>query len=217
MGPTPTGGWSTLQRVAHITGSIFLIMLNAYIAVAAAFVIAIAHAEDSFARGGGHSSGYLSSSGSHYVHGYTRRDGTYVSPHYRSSPDGIQSNNRSYSPSYGTSPSYNAPNQSSPHSERSTYDDVKKQIGSSRSTPGYRGDAYGHGAERDESGRIKRSAAAKSDFKSMNPCPSTGATSGACPGYVIDHVTPLKRGGADAPSNMQWQTTAEAKAKDKWE
>lgn len=51
----------------------------------------------------------------------------------------------------------------------------------------------------------------------MNPCPSTGATSGACPGYVIDHVTPLKRGGADAPTNMQWQTTAEAKAKDKWE
>jgi hypothetical protein len=25
------------------------------------------------------------------------------------------------------------------------------------------------------------------------------------------------RHGADAPSNMQWQTTAEGKAKDKWE
>jgi hypothetical protein len=34
---------------------------------------------------------------------------------------------------------------------------------------------------------------------------------------VIDHVTPLKRGGADDPSNMQWQTTADAKAKDKVE
>jgi hypothetical protein len=30
-------------------------------------------------------------------------------------------------------------------------------------------------------------------------------------------VVPLKRGDADAPSNMQWQTTAEAKAKDKTE
>jgi hypothetical protein len=32
---------------------------------------------------------------------------------------------------------------------------------------------------------------------------------------VIDHVTPLKRGGADDPSNMQWQTKEGAKAKDK--
>ncbi len=47
--------------------------------------------------------------------------------------------------------------------------------------------------------------------------PLHGKTSGACPGYVGDHVVPLKRGGADRPSNMQWQGTAEAKAKDKWE
>ena len=33
------------------------------------------------------------------------------------------------------------------------------------------------------------------------------------PGYVVDHVIPLKRGG-DAPWNMQWQTIAEGKAKD---
>jgi hypothetical protein len=30
-------------------------------------------------------------------------------------------------------------------------------------------------------------------------------------------MEPLKRGGADAPGNMQWQTTAAAKAKDKIE
>ena len=40
---------------------------------------------------------------------------------------------------------------------------------------------------------------------------------GACPGYVIDHVKALKHGGADEPGNMQWQTTAAAKAKDKIE
>jgi hypothetical protein len=34
---------------------------------------------------------------------------------------------------------------------------------------------------------------------------------------VVDHVVPLKRGGADRPENMQWQTKADAKAKDKWE
>jgi len=37
------------------------------------------------------------------------------------------------------------------------------------------------------------------------------------PGYVVDHVRPLACGGADAPSNMQWQTVTDAKAKDKWE
>jgi hypothetical protein len=36
-------------------------------------------------------------------------------------------------------------------------------------------------------------------------------------GYVVDHIVPLKRGGCDCPANMQWQTKAEAKAKDKWE
>jgi len=48
----------------------------------------------------------------------------------------------------------------------------------------------------------------------MNPCPATGLVRGVCPGYVIDHVKPLACGGADAPGNMQWQTTADAKAKD---
>jgi 5-methylcytosine-specific restriction endonuclease McrA len=66
-------------------------------------------------------------------------------------------------------------------------------------------------------GRIQRSASARNEFKRSSPCPATGRSKGACPGYVIDHVVPLKRGGADAPSNMQWQTREEAKAKDKWE
>lgn len=70
---------------------------------------------------------------------------------------------------------------------------------------------------RDSHGKIKRSEAERDAFLRQHPCPATGKTSGACPGYVVDHVTPLKRGGADNPSNMQWQTADEAKAKDKWE
>ncbi|MDE3165953.1 MAG: HNH endonuclease [Acidobacteriota bacterium] len=64
---------------------------------------------------------------------------------------------------------------------------------------------------------MARSGPAKRTFQKAHPCPATGRTSGACPGYVIDHVVPLKRGGADAPGNMQWQTKAAAKAKDKAE
>ena len=70
---------------------------------------------------------------------------------------------------------------------------------------------------RDSNGHIKRSPEAKAEFKKSNPCPSTGKSSGACPGYIIDHVEPLKRGGADAPSNMQWQTIEDSKEKDKTE
>jgi hypothetical protein len=49
------------------------------------------------------------------------------------------------------------------------------------------------------------------------PAPSTGSTSGACPGYVKDHVIPLACGGADSVGNLQWQTVEDAKAKDRWE
>ena len=65
--------------------------------------------------------------------------------------------------------------------------------------------------------RIPRSPAAKHAFIRAHPCPSTGRRSGACPGYIIDHVKPLACGGADSPGNMQWQTVYAAKQKDKWE
>jgi hypothetical protein len=72
-------------------------------------------------------------------------------------------------------------------------------------------------AFRDEKGRIKRSEKARSAFMKSHPCPSNGRKSGPCPGYVVDHVRPLANGGADTPSNMQWQTVSAAEAKDKWE
>ena len=62
-----------------------------------------------------------------------------------------------------------------------------------------------------------RSYKAKVIFKASHPCPATLRTKGSCPNYVIDHIKPLACGGADSPNNMQWQTKADAKAKDKWE
>jgi len=70
---------------------------------------------------------------------------------------------------------------------------------------------------RDSRGRYIRCSAARAAFERDNPCPSTGQPRGACPGYVVDHIVPLKRGGADLPSNMQWQTVEDAKDKDKIE
>ncbi len=64
---------------------------------------------------------------------------------------------------------------------------------------------------RDSHGRIVRSEKAKHDFMR-----ETGHPHG-WPGHVVDHKVALECGGADLPSNMQWQTVAEAKAKDRTE
>jgi hypothetical protein len=71
---------------------------------------------------------------------------------------------------------------------------------------------YANGeVKRDANGRIHRSQSARRAFMNM-----TGYPHGR-PGYIIDHIIALKRGGCDCPSNMQWQTIQEAKAKDKVE
>lgn len=58
-----------------------------------------------------------------YVNGYTRQDGTYVQPHYRSSPNSTTQDNYStkgnvnpYTGQQGTQPAYpNQPNYGSPY------------------------------------------------------------------------------------------------------
>jgi hypothetical protein len=89
--------------------------------------------------------------------------------------------------------------------------------------PSYRANfvAPGYSADKsvrlDKHGKIKRSGAAKHAFEREQPCPATGKSSGPCRGHIVDHKTPLECGGADSPSNMQWQTVADAKEKDKTE
>ena len=67
------------------------------------------------------------------------------------------------------------------------------------------------------SAKEQRSRAVTREFQREHPCPSTGKTSGACPGYRKDHIVPLGCRGPDAVSNLQWQTVAAAKAQDRWE
>ena len=133
------------------------------------------------------------SSGVHYQRSYSRGS-------YRSRSLGSSSRRNSYSP--------RSVRRSSAHISSGGY---RVHSYRPRATPVY------SSRERDSHGRIKRSTAAKDAFKHQNPCPSTGRRTGACPGYVIDHVRPLANGGRDDPSNMQWQTKEAAKEKDKWE
>src|SRR5262245_27901806 len=66
-------------------------------------------------------------------------------------------------------------------------------------------------AARNAKGRIQRSSTARAAFMRQ-----TGYPNGR-KGYVVDHVVPLECGGADVPSNMQWQTVQAAKIKDRRE
>jgi 5-methylcytosine-specific restriction endonuclease McrA len=157
----------------------------------------------SAAHGGSHRS---SGSGSRPVHvdGYYRHNGTYVPPHDRSLPEN------------GHHPAHAAPTPPAYHPPRHCHAATPRQH---RYSTGYMAEGYtSHPTvQRDAHGRIKRSESARNAFKQDHPCPSTGRNSGSCPGYVIDHVNPLECGGADAPFNMQWQTIAAGKAKDKTE
>lgn len=62
-----------------------------------------------------------------------------------------------------------------------------------------------------------RSYHAIKEFKLSHPCPADGSYKGRCSNYVIDHVKPLACGGLDSSKNMQWQTKADARVKDRWE
>lgn len=65
--------------------------------------------------------------------------------------------------------------------------------------------------QRDNDGAIYRNKAMIRRFHRL-----TGFPRGR-KGWVVDHVRSLKRNGCDVPENMQWQTIADAKEKDRWE
>ena len=141
------------------------------------------------------------------VRSYTRKDGTEVSAYTRSKPNRSDTNLYTQpGPSYG---------------------------GGSHRVLSYSGHCaildpgfiacggqlleYGIVLPKPPKEKHKRDPREKAAFERSHPCPANNRTSGSCPGYVVDHVVPLACGGADDPSNMQWQSVAEGKAKDKWE
>jgi hypothetical protein len=70
---------------------------------------------------------------------------------------------------------------------------------------------YRETCARDARGRIARSPSVTREFKEQTGYP------GGRPGYRIDHSKPLAWGGADHPSNLQWLSKEDKRAKDRVE
>jgi hypothetical protein len=155
---------------------------------------------------GGHSHRSSSAPKKVHVRSYTRKDGTVVAQHERAAR---RTATTSGHVGYTSTRPMTSRRLDSPLHHPSTTSFRRNYL-----AQGFRA----HGTVRlDRHGKIKRSAAVKDAFKRQHPCPANGNTRGRCPGYVIDHMNPLECGGADAPSNMQWQTVADGKAKDRTE
>ena len=127
------------------------------------------------------------SSGKVHVKSYTKKDGTHVEAHDREAKKPKAT---------GSSGTAKAARAAKPKSSSTTT--------TSHKSPAVVG-------ARDDNGRLQRNESAKHAFEDQSGFPH------GRPGYVVDHIRPLACGGADAPSNMQWQTIAEGKAKDRWE
>ncbi len=63
----------------------------------------------------------------------------------------------------------------------------------------------------------KRDPKQVSAFRKVNACPSTQKVTGACKGWVVDHIIPLCWGGEDKPANMAWEEVRQSYLKDRFE
>jgi len=152
--------------------------------------------------GGGHGGGH--SGGSHSGGHSGGHDGGHDSgiPH-SGSPGRVHSH--SESAPRGIGPKAHAPSPTH-ESKPKTETKPKSQVTSAK-PPATKCES----CSRDSHGKIQRSEVAKRDFMKQSGYPN------GRPGYVVDHIVPLAKGGKDVPSNMQWQTIAEARAKDRVE
>lgn len=67
-----------------------------------------------------------------------------------------------------------------------------------------------------------RSSSVLAAYRRLHPCPVTGRSTGPCPGWAINHVIPLEKGGCDAVINLQWipvqvKSCREDYCVDRWE
>lgn len=192
-------------------------------------------------------SSHTSGPGTAYVHGYTRKDGTHVSPHHRGAP-GTASSAGTIDVS-GTGRS-DLSEWAATHRMNSAAATTTARPSVSGSAASGNSIAWSHPSTVPKS---VTSGGATTAHPSHTHTTTAGGTTGhhsktycsTClrdphgkvarsekakenfmrqtgyahgrPGYVVDHIKPLACGGRDEPSNMQWQTLEAARVKDKSE
>jgi hypothetical protein len=159
--------------------------------------------EASSGRSKGASKGSSKSGGQKTVHvrPYTKKNGTHVAGYVRRAPE-----SRGKKATGVSTPKTAIRVVTDPATGRKTFTNKPETPPASATRP-----SVSALPARDARGRFVRSEAAKHAFEAQSGYPK------GRPGYVVDHIRPLACGGADVPSNMQWQTVAAAKAKDKTE
>ena len=117
----------------------------------------------------------------------------------------------SYSSSHSSAKSSSHSTSSSSHSSGASHSTTTKK--SYSSSPSHSSTKTYKSSSHSSSSSKNRDPKQKAAFRKNHPCPSTGKTSGACPGYEVDHRNPLACGGSDSPGNMQWLAKAENRKK----
>ena len=66
-----------------------------------------------------------------------------------------------------------------------------------------------------EEEELQQDSGQKELFLKKYACPMTGKHTEICKGWVVGYIKPLCAGGVDRIANMQWQTVATAKRKER--
>jgi len=212
MLPNSTSGACIMKKLFAF-GCLYFLVLSTPLAFAGA-----QRGSRSHSTGSKSASSSSTTSGHVHVRSYTKKDGTVVGAHTRSAPSsshsGAAASSQTHRSTPGTGPTTSTPRTCDSPNSTTTTPRTYGSSGSTTTTPRtYSSSSRATTATARSSSGTHRNPNVRAAFRRTHPCPSTGRSAGGCPGYEVDHIVPLYKGGSDATGNMHWLSTSEHKAK----